>query len=96
MLVNGKTVAPENYTKREDGIIVDLKASYLETLAEGEYTLTICSAGGDATTEFMVEAGAVSTSTDSTNIGVWVIIGIVALGAGIAIVVLVVRKRKTV
>ena len=96
VLVNGKTVAPENYTKREDGIIVDLKASYLETLAEGEYTLTICSAGGDATTEFMVEAGAVSTSTDSTNIGVWVIIGIVALGAGIAIVVLVVRKRKTV
>ena len=96
VLVNGKTVAPENYTKREDGIIVDLKASYLETLAEGEYTLTICSAGGDATTEFMVEAGAVSTSTDSTNIGVWVIIGIVALGAGIAIVVLVVRKRKMV
>ena len=96
VLVNGKTVAPENYTKREDGIIVELKASYLETLAEGEYTLTICSASGDATTEFTVEAEVVTSSTDSTNIEVWVIIGVVALGAGIAVVALVARKRKTV
>ena len=95
VLVNGKTVAPENYTKREDGIIVELKASYLETLAEGEYTLSICSASGDATTEFTVEAEAVTSSTDSTNIEVWVIIGVVALGAGIAVVALVARKRKT-
>ena len=96
VLVDGKTVAPENYTKREDGIIVELKASYLETLAEGEYTLSICSASGDATTKFTVEAEAVTSSTDSTNIEVWVIIiGVVALGAGIAVVVFVARKRKT-
>lgn len=96
VLVDGKTLAPENYTKREDGIIVELKASYLETLAEGEYTLTICSASGDATTKFTVEAEVVTSSTDSANIEVWVIIGVVALGAGIAVVALVARKRKTV
>ena len=96
VLVDGKTVAPENYTKREDGIIVELKASYLETLAGGEYTLTIRSASGDATTKFTVEAEVVSSSTNSTNIWVWIISGVVALGAGVTVVVLVARKRKTV
>ena len=96
VLVDGKTVAPENYTKREEGIIVELKASYLETLAGGEYTLTIRSASGDATTKFMVEAGVVTPPDDSTNVEVWVIIGVVALGAGIAGVAFVARKRKTV
>ena len=96
VLVDGKTVAPENYTKREDGIIVELKASYLETLAGGEYTLTIRSASGDAATKFMVEAGVVTPPDDSTNVEVWVIIGVVALGAGIAGVAFVARKRKTV
>ena len=96
VLVDGKTVAPENYTKREDGIVVELKASYLETLARGEYTLTIRSASGDAATKFMVEAGVVTPPDDSTNVEVWVIIGVVALGAGIAGVAFVARKRKTV
>ena len=96
VLVDGRTVAPENYTKREDGIVVELKASYLETLAEGEYTFTICSASGDAATKFMVEAGVVTPTADSTNIGVWIIIGVAALGAGIAGVAFVARKRKTV
>ena len=96
VLVDGKTVAPENYTKREDGIIVELKASYLETLAGGEYTLTIRSASGDATTKFTVGAEAVSAPTNSTNIWVWVISSVVALGAGVTVVVLAARKRKTV
>ena len=96
VLVDGKTVAPENYTKREEGIIVELKASYLETLAGGEYTLTIRSASGDATTKFTVEAEAVSAPTNSTNIWVWAISGVVALGAGVTVVVLVACKRKTV
>ena len=96
VLVDGKTVAPENYTKREEGIIVELKASYLETLAGGEYTLTIRSASGDATTKFTVEAEAVSAPTNSTNIWVWTISGVVALGAGVTVVVLVACKRKTV
>ena len=96
VLVDGKTVAPENYTKREDGIIVELKASYLETLAGGEYTLTIRSASGDAATKFMVEAEAVSAPSNSTNIWVWVISGVVALGAGVAVVVLVACKTKAV
>lgn len=89
VLVDGKTVASENYVKQEGGIIVELKASYLETLAEGEHTLIIRSASGDATTRFTIAA------SDSTNAWVWIIICFIALGIGVTVAVFVVRKRKT-
>ena len=89
VLVDGKTVASENYERQDSGTIVELKASYLETLAEGEHTLTIRSASGDATTRFTIAA------SDSTNAWVWIIIGFIALGIGVTVAVFVVRKRKT-
>ena len=89
VLVDGKTVASENYEKREGSIIVALKASYLETLAEGGHTLTIRSTSGDATARFTIAA------SDSTNAWVWIIIGFIALGTGVTVAVFVVRKRKT-
>ena len=95
VLVDGKTITTENYEKREGSIIIELKASYLETLAEGEHTLTIRSASGDATTKFTVEAEIVSPPTGSTNVWVWIIIGVVALGIGAAVDVFIIRKRKT-
>ena len=95
VLVDGRTITAENYEKREGSIIIELKASYLETLAEGEHTLTIRSASGDATTKFTVEAEIVSPPTGSTNVWVWIIIGVVALGIGAAVDVFIIRKRKT-
>ena len=89
VLVDGKPVASENYERQDSGIIVELKASYLETLAEGEHTLTIRSASGDATTRFTIAA------SDSTNAWVWIIIGFIALGIGVTVAVFVIRKRKT-
>ena len=89
VLVDGKTVASENYERQDSGIIVELKASYLETLAEGEHTLTIRSASGDATTRFTIAA------SDSANAWVWIIIGFIALGIGVTVAVFVIRKRKT-
>ena len=89
VLVDGKTVASENYERREGGTIVELKASYLETLAEGEHTLTIRSASGDATTRFTIAA------SNSTNAWVWIISGFIALGIGVTVAVFVIRKRKT-
>ena len=94
VLVDGKTITAENYEKREGSIIIQLKASYLATLAEGEHTLTIRTASGDATTKFTVEAGIVSPPTGSTNVWVWIIIGVVALGVGATVVVFIIRKRK--
>ena len=95
VLVDGKTITAENYEKREGSIIIQLKASYLAMLAEGEHTLTIRSASGDATTKFTVEAEIVSPPTGSTNVWVWIIIGVVALGIGAAVDVFIIRKRKT-
>ena len=89
VLVDGKTVASENYERREGGIIVEFKASYLATLAEGEHTLTIRSTSGDATARFTIAA------SNSTNAWVWIIIGSIALGIGVTVAVFVVRKRKT-
>ena len=94
VLVDGKTITAENYEKREGSIVIQLKASYLATLAAGEHTLTIRSASGDAATKFTVDAEIVSPPTGSTNVWVWIIIGVVVLGAGAAVTVLILRKRK--
>ena len=58
VLVDGAALPSESYEKRngEGNIIVELRESYLEQLAEGEHTLAIRSARGDATTHFTVEA----------------------------------------
>ena len=94
VLVDGKTVAAENYEKREGSIVIQLKASYLATLAAGEHTLTIRSASGDATTKFTIEAEVVPPAPESTNAWVWIVVGVVALGACAAVVVFIIRKRK--
>ena len=94
VLVDGKTVAAENYEKREGSIVIQLKASYLATLAAGEHTLTIRSASGDATAKFTIEAEVVPPAPESTNAWVWIVVGVVALGACAAVVVFIIRKRK--
>ncbi|GEM_PF-1307661 len=95
VLVDGKVITAENYEKREGSIIIQLKASYLATLAKGEHTLTIRSTSGDATTKFTVEAEIVSPPTGSTNVWVWIIICVISLGVGATSVVFTIRKRKT-
>ena len=94
VLVDGKTITAENYEKREGSIVIQLKASYLATLAAGEHTLTIRSASGDATTKFTIEAEVVPPAPESTNAWVWIVVGVVALGACAAVVVFIIRKRK--
>ena len=94
VLVDGKTVAAENYEKREGSIVIQLKASYLATLAAGEHTLTIRSASGEATTKFTIEAEVVPPAPESTNACVLIVVGVVALGACAAVVVFIIRKRK--
>ena len=94
VLVDGKTIIDENYDKREGSIIVELKASYLETLSKGEHTLIIRSDGGDATAKFTVEAEIVSPQTGSASVWILIIISVVALGVVATVVVFVIRKRK--
>ena len=94
VLVDGAVLPSESYEKRngEGNIIVELRESYLEQLAEGEHTLAIRSARGDATTHFTVEA-----APDETHPVSWWVYA-AALGAfaiGTCVAVISFRRKKT-
>ena len=93
VLVDGAALPSESYEKRngEGNIIVELREGYLEQLAEGEHTLVIRSASGDATTHFTVEA-----APDETHPVSWWVYA-AALGAfaiGTCVAVLSFRRKK--
>ena len=93
VLVDGAALSSESYEKRngEGNIIVELRESYLEQLTEGEHTLAIRSARGDATTHFTVEA-----APDETHPVSWWIYA-AALGAfaiGTCVAVISFRRKK--
>ena len=93
VLVDGAALSSESYEKRngEGNIIVELRESYLEQLAEGEHTLAIRSARGDATTRFTVEA-----APDETHPVSWWVYA-AALGAfaiGTCVAVISFRRKK--
>ena len=93
VLVDGAVLPSESYEKRhgEGNIIVELRESYLEQLAEGEHALAIRSARGDATTRFTVEA-----APDETHPVSWWVYA-AALGAfaiGTCVAVTSFRRKK--
>lgn len=93
VLVDGAALSSESYEKRngEGNIIVELRESYLEQLAEGEHTLAIRSARGDANTHFTVEA-----APDVTHPVSWWVYA-AALGAfaiGTCVAVISFRRKK--
>lgn len=96
VLVDGSVISTDNYTAREGSTIVELKADYLASLTEGEHTVTIRSASGDATTQFTVEAMILAPKTGPADTAAWEIGAVVVLGILIvAVVVFVIHKRKT-
>ncbi len=94
VLVDGNAIPADRYTKSEGSICVALKASYLATLTEGEHTLTIRSASGDATTTFTVDAAIVSPPENSAPVWVWILLAVLVLCIGTTVVVIVIRKKK--
>ncbi len=101
VLVDNAVLSSEFYTVREGSTVVELKASYLETLAAGEHRLTIRSGSGDATASFVVKSGSVPTTegpTDSGSPTDTVIRVIVAVAVGVICVIVIaviVRKKGT-
>lgn len=75
--VDGIVIGEENYDKLDGGLIIGLKTEYLDTLSTGNHTLTITSAGGEATTTFTVEA----TPEEGLSGGAWAGIGIAIAAA---------------
>ena len=52
--INGETLAAANYIKSAGSTNVTLRASYLNTLTAGTYTLTILATDGEASTTFSI------------------------------------------
>ena len=93
VLVDGAALSSESYEKRngEGNIIVELRESYLEQLAEGEHALAIRSARGDATTHFTVEAA----PNETHPVSWWVYaaaLGAFAIGTCVAVISF--RRKK--
>lgn len=97
VLLDGSAIPQESYYKYdnyEGNIIIMLSASYLETLTEGRHVLAIRSASGDATANFTIDAGTEFSSIDPMDILTWIAVVVIVLGAGVAEVVVIRKKKK--
>ena len=93
LLIDGKEVASNNYTAADGSTVITLKESYLKTLKNGTYTVTVEFTDGFAETTLTVKESGSSTATgDSNTSWPWMALtGISILGiAGITVV----RRKK--
>ena len=92
--VDGKDVDKANYEVKAGSTIITLKASYLDTLAVGEHTITVVYTDGSTDGTFNVHAKANSPATgDNSNMFLWIALLFISGGAVITLTV-VDRKRR--
>lgn len=92
--VDGKDVDKANYEVKAGSTIITLKASYLDTLAVGEHTITVVYTDGSTDGTFNVRAKANSPATgDNSNMFLWIALLFISGGAVITLTV-VDRKRR--
>ena len=65
VLVDGKEVAPKNYTVAEGSTIITLKQKFLKTLSKGRHTLEIVWTDGSASTHFTVAKNTVDANDNN-------------------------------
>ena len=100
LLIDGSPVADSHYTVSAGSLNVSLKASYLETLAEGKHTLTVVF--GDATSSEVTFTIAPKGSkikpdggggSNGNTLVIWMVVITAVILAGIAAAVIFFRKR---
>lgn len=92
--VDGKDVDKANYEVKAGSTIITLKASYLDTLAVGEHTITVVYTDGSTDGTFNVHAKANSPATgDNSHMFLWIALLFISGGAVITLTV-VDRKRR--
>ena len=78
--VDGAVLDPANYVAKAGSTAVTFKAAYLDTLAEGEHTLTVLSKDGEASASFTVSRPVVSPKTgDGSTPMLYVVLGFFSL-----------------
>ena len=93
--VDGKDVDKANYEVKAGSTIITLKASYLDTLAVGEHTITVVYTDGSTDGTFNVHAKANSPATgDNSHMFLWIALLFISGGAVITLTV-VDRKRRS-
>ena len=91
--VDGKDVEKANYEVKAGSTIITLKASYLDTLAVGEHTITVVYADGSTDGTFNVHAKANSPATgDDFNIALYG--SLVAVSVTALVVLLLASKKR--
>ena len=92
--VDGKDVDKANYEVKAGSTIITLKASYLDTLAVGEHTITVVYTDGSTDGTFNVHAKDNSPVTgDNSHMFLWIALLFISGGAVITLTV-VDRKRR--
>ena len=90
--IDGKAVDAQHYEVKAGSTIITLKASYLETLAAGEHTITVVYTDGETSGTFKVQAKSTTPATgDDTNILLWTTMLFVSV---VAMAVLVIGKKS--
>lgn len=92
--VDGKDVDKTNYEAKAGSTIITLKASYLDTLAVGEHTISVVYTDGSTDGTFDVHAKTNSPATgDNSHMFLWIALLFISGGAVITLTV-VERKRR--
>lgn len=92
--IDGKDVDKANYEVKAGSTIITLKASYLDTLAVGEHTITVVYTDGSTDGTFNVHAKANSPATgDNSNMFLWIALLFISGGAVITLTVVDRKKR---
>ena len=92
--VDGKDVDKANYEAKAGSTIITLKASYLDTLAVGEHTITVVYTDGSTDGTFNVHAKANSPATgDNSNMFLWIALLFISGGAVVTLTVVERKKR---
>jgi len=92
--IDGKDVDKANYDAKAGSTIITLKASYLDTLAVGEHTITVVYTDGSTDGTFNIHAKANSPATgDNSHMFLWIALLFISGGAVITLIVAD-RKRR--
>lgn len=80
--VDGKAVDAQHYDVKAGSTIITLKASYLETLAAGEHSITVVYTDGETSGTFKVQAKSTVPATgDNSHLVLWFSLMIVSCAA---------------
>lgn len=94
--VDNRNVSPDNYVATQGSVVIDLKASYLHTLAVGEHTLRVIFTDGYVDTSFTVTAEqkpSVTTDSPKTGEGSYAALWLM-MAASLAAMLAAVRKKR--